>query len=225
MALRAPKRLAPHQGHRLITGPTGYPVTMQEMLQLLRDPPDDEYLFIAECVKEATRLFEGLTGIACLNQTWRLTLDNWPGGGERWWDGYRQLPVTELQRGEQDYVVLPRYPLGSVSAVTTYDLSGVATSVTVADVFFTDSASFPGRLVLQPGQTWPIALRDRNAIEITYVAGFGATAADVPEPVRRAIRQVAAYLFDNRGSGCSPEKIISSTGVLQIASEYVTVRL
>lgn len=225
MVLRATKKLAPHQGHRLVTAATDYPVTMQEMIDLLRGPPEEEYLFIAECVKQATRLFEGLTGLACINQTWRLTLDAWPGAGASWWDGYRQLPVTELYRGGVDFVELPRYPLSSVSAVTTYDLDNTAASVVVSNVFLTDTVSFRGRLVLQSGQTWPIALRDRNAIEITYIAGFGATADDVPESIRRAIRQIAAYLFDNRGSGCSPAKIISSTGALQIASEYVMVRI
>lgn len=225
MPLRPTHRLAPHSGHRLVTAPAAEPITRDEVRTLLRDPPTDENGFIDTCLIEARQIFEALTGIACINQTWKLTLDAWPGGGERWWDGYRELPVTELYRGGLDFVQLPRYPLSSVSAVTTYDLDDAATSVVVADVFLTDTASFPGRLVLRSGQTWPIALRDRNAIEITYVAGFGATAADVPESIRRAIRQVAAYLFDNRGSGCSPAKIISATGALQIASEYVTVRL
>lgn len=225
MPLRPTRRLAPHAGHRLITAPAVEPVTRDELRTLLRDPPTEENGFIDTCLPEARQIFEAITGLACINQTWRLTLDTWPGGREAWQDGYRELPVSELNRGMIDYVTLPRYPLSSVTGIQTYDMDNTPAAVSVSDVFYLDLASFPGRLILQDGQTWPVALRNRNAIEITYVSGFGANAAAVPATVKRAILQIAAYLFDNRGSGCSPEKIISSTGVLQIASEYVTVRL
>lgn len=225
MPLRPTRRLAPHAGHRLVTAPAVEPVTRDELRTLLRDPPTEENGFIDTCLPEARQIFEAITGLACINQTWRLTLDAWPGGREAWQDGYRELPVSELNRGMIDYVTLPRYPLSSVTGIQTYDMDNTPAAVAVSDVFYLDLASFPGRLILQDGQTWPVALRNRNAIEITYVAGFGANAAAVPATIKRAILQIAAYLFDNRGSGCSPEKIISSTGALQIASEYVMVRL
>lgn len=227
MPLNPPVRLAQHAGHRVVTGPAAEPVTLAEMQALLRNPPSDENAFISLCITEARAVFETITNIACINQTWKLTLDRWPGGPEPWWDGTRELPVTELytQRGAPRHVLLPKYPLSSVSSVTTYDTADASTSVTVNNVFFTDTASYPGRLCLRSGQVWPIALRDHNSIEIQYVAGFGSAESDVPAVLKRAIQQMAAYLYDNRGTGCSPEAIITGSGALQIAAEYVTVRI
>lgn len=226
MALRQRKRLTQHSGHRLVTAPSVEPVTLEELRALLGepDPADDEFLISG--ITQAREVFEATTGLACINQTWKMTLDAWPGATtEPWWAGFEQLPVSELHRASIDYVPLPRYPLSSVTGLTTYDLSNQATAVTVANVFYTDTASFPGRLVLNAGETWPTALRDRAAIEITYVAGFGSSAEDVPPSVKRAILQVAGYMYENRGSGCSAQFAIRQTGALQIASEYVNIRL
>jgi uncharacterized phiE125 gp8 family phage protein len=92
-------------------------------------------------------------------------------------------------------------------------------------VFFLDMASFPGRMILNTGETWPTALRDRNAIEIEYEAGFGADASAVPATIKRAIAQTAGYLYENRGTGCSALFALKETGALQIAGEYARVRL
>lgn len=226
MALRQRKRLTQHSGHRLVTGPAAEPVTLAQVRTLLREPPTEDDDFISLCITQAREVFEATTGLACITQTWKLTLDAWPGQTDYdWWDGFEQLPVSELHRTALDYVPLPRYPLQQVSGLTTYDLSNQATAVTVADVFYTDTASFPGRLLLNADATWPTALRDRAAIELTYVAGFGASADDVPPSIKRAIQQIAGYMYENRGSGCSAQFALRQTGALQIASEYVTIRL
>lgn len=226
MALRPQKRLAQHRGHRLVSGPAAEPVTLEEIRNLLRDPPEEDDDFIYDCLKLAVEVFEATTGIACISQSWKLTLDGWPGSrAGPWWDGVLEMPRSELHGATRDYIQMPRYPLLSVDTMNTYDLDNQAAAVTVADVFFTDTSSFPGRLVLNAGETWPTALRDRAAIEITYTAGFGTTAADVPASIKRAIAQVAGYLYENRGTGCSGQFAMSQTGALQIASEYVMVRL
>lgn len=226
MALRPRKNLTQHSGHRLVTGPAVEPVTLAQVRTLLRDPPMEDDEFISECIRLAREVFEASTGIACISQQWKLTLDSWPGDTpEPLWDGALQLPRSELRSNRVDYVELPRYPLRTVDSMTTYDLDNSGSAVSVGAVFFTDTSAFPGRLVLNAGETWPTALRDRAAIEITYTAGFGTTADSVPFTVRRAIQQVAGYMYENRGTGCSAQFALSQTGALQIASEYVMVRL
>lgn len=226
MALRPRKQLTQRTGHRLVAGPAVEPVSLEQVRAILRDPPEEDDDFIMDCIPQAREVFEAATGLVCIQQTWRLTLDHWPGyTGEPWWQGTVQLPVSELHRSGSDYVSLPRYPLASVESVTTYDLGNEATSVTVADVFYLDTASQPGRLVLNAGSTWPVALRDRAAIEIEYKAGFGTAAANVPATLQRAIAQIAAYMFENRGTGCTAQFALTQTGALSIASEYVKVRL
>lgn len=228
MALRPAYRLTQHQGHRLVTGPAAEPVTLAEVRTLLRDPPAADDDFIEDCITQARMMFEAATGIACINQTWKLTLNDWPGNvPEPTVSGYVEMPTTELYSGTatRDYVELPRYPLSSVSGINVYDENDSATAVTVNTVFFSDTQSFPGRLVLRFGQTWPVNTRRANGVEITYVAGFGADATTVPETIKLAIQRMAGYLYENRGDGCSATAVFSGTGALQIAAEYVNVRL
>ena len=216
MALRPAKPLARHRGHRVETAAAAVPVYLAVVLELLREPPEDEYSFIEDTIRQAVAVFESITGIACINQTWKLTLDEWTHGS-----GDLPLPLAPIQ----NYITLPRYPLSSISAITTYSPSNTATPITTSDFFFLDTNSLPGRLILKDGQNWPVALRSRNSIEISYVAGLGTSPDDVPVEIRRAIGQIISYLYENRGAGCSAEKAVMASGALQIAAEYVKVRL
>lgn len=227
MSLRPRKIIGRHQGHRIVAAPALEPVDLNEAREILRSPPRDEDDFIESCITTARSMFEGITGIACITQEWKLSLDRWPSQTDPWWDGVKEMAVSELHAGGSgpEFLDLPRYPLQSVDAITTYDQSDTANSITVNDVFFVDTESFPGRLSLRSGQAWPTALRQRNAVEIEYTAGFGAAASDVPDPIKRAILQTTAFLFDNRGSACSPGAALTASGALQIAAEYVTVKL
>lgn len=226
MALRPKKRLTQESGHRLVTAPAVEPITLEQVRVLLREPPSEDDDFIEECITQAREVFEATTGIACITQTWRLTLNDWPGASrEPWWNGVEQLPRSELYRSGVDYIPMPRYPLQSLDTVTTYDLDNSGTVIDESVVFFVDDSTYPGRVVLNAGETWPTALRDRAAIELVYSAGFGDAAADVPFTIKRAIQQVAGYLYENRGTGCSAQFALTQTGALQIASEYTLVRL
>jgi len=227
MALRGRKNLQQHKAHRIVTEPAVEPITLAEVRTLLREPPTDDDAFITLCIAQARSIFESVTGIACIDQVWKLTLDQWPNGREAWWDGERSMPITELYGGcgSKFAVTLPRFPLQTVDSVSTYDLTDTATATTVADVFYTDAASFPGRLVLRYGYSWPTALRRANGIEIQYTAGFGSSADDVPADIKRAIQQVAGYLYEHRGEGCTPSNALQKSGALMLASAYVSIKL
>ena len=55
-------------------------------------------------------------------------------------------------------------------------------------------------MVLKDGYTWPDLEDDRpGAVEITYVAGYGDNASDVPEDLRTALRFILADWYENRG--------------------------
>lgn len=226
MPLHPVKRLTQHSAHRIITGPAAEPVTLAEVRELLRQPPTDDNSFIETCLTQARIAFEAYTNIACITQSWRLTLDHWPGGREELGAGFYSLPVSELYSGSAGRAIeLPRYPLSEVTSVTTYDEGDNSSAVSVGTVFFVDLASLPGRLCLRSGQTWPIALRDYNSIEIAYVAGFGAAASAVPEELKRAIGQIAAYLYEHRGEGCTPMDAVRKSGALALASTYIGARI
>lgn len=218
-------RLHQYRGNRIVTPPAVEPVTADELRSYLRQTsaglPDTE---ADALISEARQLIEDQTGVAMIDQTWLLALDRWPNAQEPWWDGVRQGHINMLDGANGD-VHLPRYPLSSVSGVNVYDEDGDATAVTVADTFDIDTYQMPGRMTLKSGATWPVALRANNAIEITYIAGYGATASSVPAPLKRAVKQLAGYLDSHRGDGCDMGSVLADSGVDGILSAYVVVQV
>jgi len=214
MSLRPRTTYTQYRGHAIVAPPTVEPVTAAELRAHLAETetalPDSE---ANDLIATARDMIEETTGIAMISQTWRLALDCWPAHRAEWWDGVRQGAIADIN-GAPDYVYLPRYPLTSIDAVTVYDEASTAASVVVADTFDVDTYQKPGRMVLRNGATWPIALRGSNAIEIDYIAGFGATAASVPPTLRRAVKQVAAYLYSHTGDDCTPDDSLGAAGAL-----------
>ena len=80
-------------------------------------------------------------------------------------------------------------------------------------------------MTLQQGATWPVALRSSAAIEIDYTAGYGVDATTVPAPIKRAIRQMAAYMYEHRGDGCEPKDALTASGAWAILNRYRVVEV
>jgi len=57
-------------------------------------------------------------------------------------------------------------------------------------------------------------MREINAIEIVYTAGFGDAATAVPPVVKRAVKQIAAYLYTHKGDDCGADDALAAAGSL-----------
>lgn len=220
MALRPTIAHYPYRGHRRIVDPTVEPVTAAELRTYVRADlgtltNEEADLYIAQ----ARSFLEETTGLAFVSQKWRLTYDSWPGYIEPWWDGVREMPVTELARGTPRALELPRYPLISVTDVKVYDEASTETAVNIAQTFDIDIEQRPGRLGLKFGETWPLATRPTNAVLIEYTAGFGTTAAEVPPTLRAAVLHLAAYLYDHRGE-CDMTGAYAKSGARDMVGTY-----
>lgn len=230
MSLRSAMPITQHRGHVLLSGPAAEPVTAAELRTHLAMASDDTTTLSDDeadgLITDARTMIEEYSGLSLINQSWRMTLDRWPAGREAWWDGVRQGSSSDLYNASALTSVLPpRYPLSSITSCTVYDEDGNATSVTVADTFDVDTYSKPGRLTLKRGSVWPVALRANNAIEIVYVAGHGATASNVPGPLKRAVKHLAGYLFEHRGDACSVEDMMAKSGASGFVGGYRVQRL
>lgn len=211
MTLRPNIRLHQDRGHVRKTGPATEPVTAAELRAQLAETADGLPDAQANAlIAEARELIEEMTGLAIITQVWTLALDQWPGGREQWWDGVREGSISEIHAPNSvRAVALPRYPLQSVDAVTVYDEASNSAAVTVAGTFDVDLFRRPGRMVLRRGAVWPIALRGSNGIEIEYTAGY-ASAAAVPAIIKRAVKQVAAYLHTHAGDDCAQDDALGA---------------
>lgn len=228
MALRQTRTLHDYRGNRLQTGPAVEPITLAELKTHLRLSGTDEDDYLTQLIVDVRQEAEDTTGLAFITQTWQLTIDRWPSLREQWWDGEREGHPDLIYGGNrQNYasVYLPRYPLQTVDGVNVYGEDSTATAITVASTFDVDTQSLKGRMTLQRGATWPIALRANNAIEIAYTAGYGDTEIAVPSPIKRALRQWAAYAYEHRGDGCSVEDAYTASGAKNILNRYREVAL
>ena len=117
------------------------------------------------------------TGRAFITQTKTLYLDEWPGGKEI------RLPYPPLQ-----------------SATVTYRLEDDDDYDETLSTVDTDTVSEPGRLVLQPEETWPSGtLYTDKPIKIEFDCGYGDESDDVPEGIKSAILLKISDLYENRG--------------------------
>jgi len=226
MALSGTNNLRQRQTNRTLTAATVEPVTLAEVKEHLRITFDAQDAYIEDAIVAAREEIEAVSGFSFTTATFLTVLDRLPGATDEWWDGARYGSIAYLH-GAQNILAqieLPAYPLIEVLTATFTDYANVETSAVPADLFNIDTVSYPGRVALKQGAVWPIAGRNINSVKLTYTAGFGATAADVPEWAKRAIRTMAAYLYDNRGVGCSTADAYHASGADRIVRKFRATR-
>ncbi|GEO84377.1 MULTISPECIES: head-tail connector protein [Alphaproteobacteria] len=155
--------------------PAAEPLTLVEAKAHLRVDGADEDALIAALVTVAREHIERETGLALITQGFRLCLDDWPRDG-----------VIQIVRG----------PVREVTGVIVYDGEGDPAAVSLTDHLL-DGEARPARLWLRD----PPALgRELNGIEIDFTAGYGASGADVPDTLKRAMLLHVAVMFAVRGA-------------------------
>lgn len=97
-----------------------------------------------------------------------------------------------------DVLRIPRPPVQSVTSIAYLDTAG-ASQTLASSVYTLDAVAEPGRLFLAYGKAWPSVRAVRNAITITFVAGYGA-ASTVPEKFKHAMKLTVHDLYEHRGS-------------------------
>ena len=98
---------------------------------------------------------------------------------------------------DERFIKIPYPPLQS--AIVTYRLTDDDDYDETLSTVDTDIASEPGRIILQPNESWPSGtLYTDKPIKITFVCGYGLAVA-VPENIKSAILLKLSDLYENRG--------------------------
>jgi uncharacterized phiE125 gp8 family phage protein len=155
--------------------PTAEPVTLAEVKAQLKIAHSSEDELLAGLIRAAREDVERATGVALIDQSWRLALDRWPRHG---------------------IALLQRHPVKEVLSVTAYGADGEA-SIIEPETYTLDSASRPARLLMEER---PEPLRTMNGVEIDFVAGFGEAGPDVPDLLKRGIATLVAHWYEFRAS-------------------------
>jgi uncharacterized phiE125 gp8 family phage protein len=184
-----------------ISGPEAEPVTLAHAKAELRIDHASEDDLIAGLIRAAREEVEQATGLAMIDQTWRLAADHIPASG-----------LLRLRRG----------PVKQILSVTTYGSEGEASLVDPAD-YLLDPLSKPARLHFSrlPGR-----LRAMNGIEVDFAAGFGEAGTDVPDLLKRAILMLVAHWFEFRASFRAASQPVSwPEGYRRLISAHLQRRL
>lgn len=160
--------------YALTTPPTAEALTLAEAKAHLRLDTSDEDDLVATLIRVARAHLERTTGLCLMTQTWRLYLDS-----------VSEDAVIQIARG----------PVQSIESVTVYDGAGTASSISL-EGHVLDGRGRPARLMLTQKVRSGRAI---NGIEVDFTAGFGASATDVPDTLKRAMLTHVAQMFSCRG--------------------------
>lgn len=168
---------------KLITPPSTFPITLSEAKANLVVTHSDDDGLITALIAAATARLEAALGYAVMPQTWEIALD--------------AFPTKEI--------VLPRWPVASVSSVKYTDPDGVEQTVS-SDDYEVDTYSRPGWVIPISGFAWPTTMETVNAVRVRWVAGAGAEPQD-----KQAVQLLVAQWFKNRETDTIPPGFVALT--------------
>jgi len=159
------------------------PVTFQELKEWLKVDEDEtgEDLTIRTLNTAARQRIESETRRALVRGSFDQVQDDAPCG---------------------DALELDRSPLVSVSSIRGFsntDLTDTGGTTLSSTGYYVDTANEPGRVVLVSGGTWPIVTRNANGFITRFTAGYSTGSTGVPEPLKMAVKALAAYWYERRG--------------------------
>ncbi len=165
------------------------------------DAADEDPLHKDVFVPAAIRWCEEQIERAFVTQTWQMTFDVFE----------TTTAIIELLRPE----------LISVTSFAYVDTAGDSQTLVENTDFIKSTSSHKGRLQPAFGLVWPDVRDQMDAITITYTAGYGPLATDVPGDIKMAIAMLAAHWNENREAVITgmPSKEIEMS-VMSLISHY-----
>ena len=169
-------------------------LTLTEVKTHLNVTHDDEDIYLTSLIDTATAMVDGPAGIglAMVHQSYRASADAL--------DKTFSIPLT---------------PVSAITSITYLDSEGESVTVEPS-TYRLDGDSKPARVFLDE------AITDAKAgtVKVTFVAGFGDEAADVPQDLRHALLMVLTGLYEGR-DGMAPASLSELPyGVRSIFARY-----
>lgn len=162
-------------GLTVVTPPTTEPLSLVEVRSHLRlESTEGDVPTLNALIKVARQYAETVTRRALITQTWGWFMDTFP-------DGDFEVPLPLLS---------------SVTHIKYYDTNGVQQTWANTN-YSVDTDSEPGRVSCVYGVSYPDTREMNNAVEMQFVAGYGAASA-VPEGIKQAMLFLIAHWYSHR---------------------------
>jgi uncharacterized phiE125 gp8 family phage protein len=174
---------------KILARGTAEPVTLAEAKLHLRVDLSDDDALITAMISAAREMVERYTSRTLIYTAYRLTMDNWPYDIE--------LPRSPAIEAAANLVTGIAY---ITPRIRYYDGDGNQQTMTYAagdfEVLLDNN---PPLLVLPPSGIWPVTYPlQRGAIEIDWIAGYGAASTGIPQLLRLAIMMLVAHWYEHR---------------------------
>lgn len=187
----------------LVTGPAAEPLTVAEAKAYRRIEGSTEDTLVGDLITAARELFEEETGRQVITATWRLHLDRFPVG---------RAPI-----------IVPKPPLQSVTSVTYLDTDGDSQTWS-ADEYdvVTHSGPFarPGLIYPAATYSYPSTLDAPDSVTVTFQAGYGADATDVPESARSTLQAMVGDLYEVREGSITGTVVTANPAIKRALNRY-----
>ena len=131
---------------------------------------------LEDYIKAATRYAETYTGLTLLDTDWTYTSSGFPGSR-----------LLELPTG----------PIIEVDSITYLDTAGSSQTFS-SDNYSLVKTQLGGYVQLEQDSEWPETYGDVDDVTVTFAAGFGDEAADIPPDIRLGVRQLVAHWYEIR---------------------------
>lgn len=186
-------------GVQLLSAPASEPVTVDEAKTHLRVDYSDDDAYISALISAAREVVEGRLRRSVFQQTWKLTLDQfpYPAGTLTSSPSEKDAYLFPTQYLAQYAIELPRTKVQSVSSIVFTNTDD--TDVTLdSSLYFVDTNSEPARIVPSGGSTWPYVSTYRpGSIAATFVAGEW-DVDTVPYSIKQAMLLLIGHWYANR---------------------------
>lgn len=160
--------------YKTVTAPASEPVTLTEAKAHLRVDTSADDTYITTLITAARQFVEKYLNRALINTTYTVQFD--------------ALPTC---------IKLLYNPVSSVTSISYKDTAGDSQTLS-SSLYVVDSHNEPGQITPAYGADYPSTYGEAGAVTVTYVAGYGATAADVPDAIKQMILILIGDMYDNR---------------------------
>jgi len=172
-------------------------ISLDEVKSFLRVDGTSDDALLTMLIGVAIDAAEKYLWRSILTKSLVLTMDAFPFSDDealvRLGPGVHDVPPNYITGGAAEFD-LPYPPVASVTSITSYSPANAGT-VLSSSAYMLDNA----RVVLNAGYSWPSDLRNRAAVRVAYVAGYGA--AGLPAAIKMGMMQHLVAMYECR-MGC-----------------------
>jgi uncharacterized phiE125 gp8 family phage protein len=160
-----------------VTQPTVEPVSLADAKLHLRVTQSAEDDLIASLIVSARNVIEDECGLSLITTTWQQKLQQFPFHPNR--------------------IYFTRAPVVAITSIT-YTDSANATQTLSASRYISALTHRPAWVMPAYADVWPDARGYNDDVTVTYTAGFGTTAADVPASIKQAMLLLIGTMYEQR---------------------------